>query len=726
VTARDRLARLDEWLAPGRETLVMGVVNVTPDSFSDPGRWLSPAAAVAHSLELVRQGAAVIDVGGESTRPGSVPVAAAEQLARIIPVIEALAAQDVIVSVDTMDAAVAVAAVAAGAVIVNDVSGGLADPGMLPAVAGCQAAYIASHWLGWLGPDGSPTLYQDVVAEVRQALADRIEACRAAGVAPGRLILDPGIGFSKSAADNWRLVAGAARLHDLGQPVLWGVSRKRFTGPDQTVAQRDAAAVALSVWLAGQGAWGVRVHQVAEHRTALAVGHQLATHAAGCPDSPTGRPDSPTGRPDSAPTRAMAPASFPSPPGASRAAAAGGADGAGGGDRLDGEARGEWGEGAALSGGWPQGSDCRIELRGLKAWGRHGVLAQEKVEAQPFQVDLTAWPPVAPRPDDLAATVDYGRLAGEAVAVVEGPSCDLIETVADRIARRSLDLGGLADVAVTVHKPAAPLPQAFQDVAVTVRRRAGGRRRRAVCSLGSNLDDRLGWLQFGLTGLATTEGLELLAVSGVYQSAPVGLSGQDDYLNVIALVVTDWPAGAMLERGLELERLAGRRRPPVWPMPPGESDWRPQDHPARRLDIDLISWGPVAPASGPAAAREVLTEAIWEAPAEERIDSLRLRLPHPRAAQRAFVLRPWLEVEPQARLDGRPLADWLARIEGQPIHRRDDLSLLVPESNAPASPARRDDPTAGDRTRLDFSAGGGTRLEPSPDGWTAGLRPGTG
>ncbi|MEV0892064.1 dihydropteroate synthase [Promicromonospora sp. MEB111] len=269
-SARDaRVQGLPELSGTGR-TLVMGVVNVTPDSFSDGGEWFEPSAAVAHGLELLGEGADILDVGGESTRPGSVRVPQDQELARVLPVIEQLAARGAVVSVDTTRAAVAERAVAAGARIVNDVSGGLADPEMGRAVAETGAAYVAMHWRGHADVMDDLEVYDDVVADVRDELAARMAALHDDGVRPEQLILDPGLGFAKAGVLNWPLLAHLDALHELGRPVLVGASRKRFLGhlladPSGRPAPpraRDDATAAVSALSAAAGAWCVRVHTV--------------------------------------------------------------------------------------------------------------------------------------------------------------------------------------------------------------------------------------------------------------------------------------------------------------------------------------------------------------------------------------------------------------------------------------------------------------------------------
>jgi len=253
----------------------MGVVNATPDSFSDGGRYLDPEAAIAHALDLVADGAAVIDVGGESTRPGAERVSLAEERERVLPVVAALAERGIAVSIDTMNAATALAAVEAGAQIVNDVSGGLADPDMLAAVAGTPADFALGHWRGPSAEMYARAAYVDVARDVTAELAERLRDAAEAGIAPSRVILDPGIGFGKTPAQSWAMLAGLERLVALGPRVLVGTSRKRFLatalGDDASAGRRDAATAVTSVLAERAGAWGVRVHDVAGTRDALAV-----------------------------------------------------------------------------------------------------------------------------------------------------------------------------------------------------------------------------------------------------------------------------------------------------------------------------------------------------------------------------------------------------------------------------------------------------------------------
>jgi dihydropteroate synthase len=262
--------------------LIMGVVNVTPDSFSDGGQWYGAASAIQHGLDLVAQGADIVDVGGESTRPGAQRITAEEELRRVRPVIDELVKAGVVVSVDTMRAQVAESALEAGVSLVNDVSGGLADPYMSRLVAKAGVPYVVMHWRGHSHDMNSRAVYQDVVREVHDELAQRIDAVTAEGVDPSMIVLDPGLGFSKLADHNWHLLT---RLRDVAHiggrdfPVLVGASRKRFLGrllaaPDGTprpFTESDDATVAVTALAAVAGAWCARVHKVPANADAVRV-----------------------------------------------------------------------------------------------------------------------------------------------------------------------------------------------------------------------------------------------------------------------------------------------------------------------------------------------------------------------------------------------------------------------------------------------------------------------
>jgi dihydropteroate synthase len=257
----------------------MGVVNVTPDSFSDGGRWFDTDAAVRRGLELVRAGADLVDVGGESTRPGAVRVDLDEELRRVVPVVRALADEGVAVSVDTMRAEVAEAALDAGAALLNDVSGGRADARMVPLAAERGVPLVLMHWRGHSDRMQDLTTYDDVVPDVVAELSASVEAALAAGVAPERVVVDPGLGFSKTGEQNWSVLAELDAFTALGHPVLVAASRKRFLGElladaDGTLRPpdgREAATLALTTLAAQAGAWAVRVHEVGPSVDAVRV-----------------------------------------------------------------------------------------------------------------------------------------------------------------------------------------------------------------------------------------------------------------------------------------------------------------------------------------------------------------------------------------------------------------------------------------------------------------------
>lgn len=383
-------------------TEVWGILNVTPDSFSDGGRYVDAGAAIAHARRMRAQGADVIDIGGESTRPGATPLDPAEELARILPVVEELVRARVRVSVDTIHASTARAVMAAGAEIVNDVTAGEHDPEMLRAVASGGARIVLMHSRGI--DVTQDTHYDDVVLEVLEHLQSRVAAAVAAGIPRERIILDPGYGFSKAADDNWRLLAGLGRLTALGMPVLVGTSRKRFLGalvPEGAPAEeRDAATAATSLLAAQLGAAAVRVHDVASTVSALRALEAME---------------------DARPAR-----------------------------------------GPAATG--------RIRLEGVRAFGHHGVLPEERRDGQEFviDVDLATAVGAAARTDRVADTVHYGELAERIVAAVERDPVDLIETLAQRLVDLCLEHPLVGSATVTVHKPSAPVGVPFGDVSVSL------------------------------------------------------------------------------------------------------------------------------------------------------------------------------------------------------------------------------------------------------------------
>ncbi|OMI38470.1 dihydropteroate synthase [Streptomyces sparsogenes DSM 40356] len=273
------MAGLPEW----DRCAVMGVVNVTPDSFSDGGQWFDPELAVKHGLDLAAAGADLVDVGGESTRPGATRVDEAEELRRVVPVVRELAAAGLLVSVDTMRASVAERAVEAGARLVNDVSGGGADPAMVPMVAAAEVPFVVMHWRGQSIDMNNRAAYGDVVGEVVAELRASLERAVAGGIDPERIVLDPGLGFAKDAEHDLALVARLGALRELGRPLLVAASRKRFLGrvlagdggSPPPARERDAATAAVSAIVAREGAWAVRVHEVRASADAVRVARAI-------------------------------------------------------------------------------------------------------------------------------------------------------------------------------------------------------------------------------------------------------------------------------------------------------------------------------------------------------------------------------------------------------------------------------------------------------------------
>ncbi|MFF3561959.1 dihydropteroate synthase [Streptomyces sp. NPDC002574] len=278
-TMRGQVAGLPSW----DRCAVMGVVNVTPDSFSDGGEWFDPELAVKHGLDLVAAGADLVDVGGESTRPGAARVDESEELRRVIPVVRELARAGVVVSVDTMRAAVAEKAVGAGAALVNDVSGGLADPAMIPVVAASGAPFVVMHWRGQSIDMNNRAVYADVVGEVTDELRRSFDAAVSGGIDPERIVLDPGLGFAKDAEHDLALIAHMEDLRTLGRPLLIAASRKRFLGrvlageggDPPPARERDAATAAVTAIAASRGAWAVRVHEVHDSADAVRVARAI-------------------------------------------------------------------------------------------------------------------------------------------------------------------------------------------------------------------------------------------------------------------------------------------------------------------------------------------------------------------------------------------------------------------------------------------------------------------
>ena len=256
-------------------TLVMGILNVTPDSFSDGGEFLEFDAAIAHGMQMMQEGAAIIDVGGESTRPGAARVTLDEELSRVIPVIHALSKAGAVVSVDTMRAEVAALAVAAGAKIVNDVSGGLSDQAMHATVAALKVQYVCMHWRGQSADMDQLAIYEDVAKEVIGELTKQVASALSAGIDVSKLIIDLGLGFAKKSEHNWDLLRNLSKFKELGLPILVGGSRKRFLGGEKP-SDRENASIALTTWLATQQVWGVRTHSVKPHVDAINLVGQLS------------------------------------------------------------------------------------------------------------------------------------------------------------------------------------------------------------------------------------------------------------------------------------------------------------------------------------------------------------------------------------------------------------------------------------------------------------------
>jgi len=250
--------------------LVMGILNVTPDSFADGGRYNDFESAIRRGNEMISEGVDIIDIGGESTKPGAERITLDEELNRVIPVVKELSQSGVRISIDTMRSEVARRAVEAGASIINDVSGGLADAEMLPTAASLELPYIAMHWRGHSKDMNLRAVYKDVVGEVIIEIEERITACLEAGIKSDNLIIDPGLGFAKDADHNWAIIDSISRFVDLGYPVLVGASRKRFLGGDNPDL-REAATIALTQRLSTTGIWAIRVHSVKPHKEVMSA-----------------------------------------------------------------------------------------------------------------------------------------------------------------------------------------------------------------------------------------------------------------------------------------------------------------------------------------------------------------------------------------------------------------------------------------------------------------------
>lgn len=432
---------------------IMGVLNVTPDSFSDGGDYLDPELAIARARQIMAQGAHMIDVGGESTRPGAARVAPAEEQRRVLPVIEALASEGIPVSIDTVHASTARLAVQAGAIMINDVSGGTADPEMLQVVAETGVRFVIMHWRGIPDPEHARSTYADVVEEVREALAGLVDRALAAGVAADRLILDPGFGFDKTTAQGWQLLAGLDRLAALGYPLLLGVSRKRMLGETlgdgATTADRDLATAVVSALAAGGQAWGVRVHNVAATATALKV-VQAWQQASGLQAAEAAAREAHALEAHTLDANGAVPAGTHAT-GVSDSAA------------------------PCASSALQQPAGDRITLTGLEVFAHHGVFDFEREQGQRFVIDAEVVTDfkAAAAGDELARTVNYAELAGAILEAVANDPVDLIETLVERVAQVVLGFAGVQQARVTVHKPDAPIDAKFGDVSVTVVRDRG-------------------------------------------------------------------------------------------------------------------------------------------------------------------------------------------------------------------------------------------------------------
>lgn len=437
-------------VVPGASALVLGVLNVTPDSFSDGGQHDTIDRAIAHGNALLAAGADIVDVGGESTRPGALAVAGEEERRRVLPVIEKLSRAGASVSVDTIHADTAAAAVAAGARYINDVSGGTHDPDMLQVAAEASRShgtrFIIGHWRGVPDPAHVRSEYRDVVAEVRDALAELAAAAMDAGVAREHIVLDPGLGFDKTGAQCWSILGRLDALTSLGFPVLIGASRKRMLAevlaqvpsPGEGTAgllprsafahPGDLATAIVSAFSARAGAWGVRVHDVAGTVQALAVERAWQCGKASADVSADAAELA-----DAALERAE--------------------------ERV-----------SPMTPGLPAD---RITLTGLEVFAHHGVFDFERERGQRFLIDAELAVNLRPAAagDALSRTVHYGELAEAIVAAVERDPVDLIETVAERVASVALSFAGVSSATITVHKPEAPIAAQFTDVSVSVTRR---------------------------------------------------------------------------------------------------------------------------------------------------------------------------------------------------------------------------------------------------------------
>lgn len=423
-------------------TEIFGILNVTPDSFSDGGKFDTVAAAVAHAEHMLAAGATIIDIGGESTRPGSTRITPAEEQRRILQVVREVSQLGAVVSVDTLHASTAELALAAGAQIINDVSGGLHDPAMYQTVAAAGAKYVLGHWRGIPDPQHRRSNYDNVTAEVTAQLHRLAAAAQAAGVAPEQIIVDPGLGFDKTAAQCWQLLHELGQLQQLGYPVLIGLSRKRMIAAAlqeaaveaaAELAAKDLASAVANVLAVQQGAWAVRTHDVAATKQALAVWHNFTAAVPLTAQLQTGAR---TVQPQTA-----VPAAATVTTAATTVTAAAPND--------------------------------TIFLSGLEVYAHHGVFAAEKTTGQTFLIDAVLELDFAAgnAADEITRTVNYGKVATALHAAAAADPVDLLETLAERLAAVCLSFAGVAAATVTVHKPEAPITVPFGDVGITITRR---------------------------------------------------------------------------------------------------------------------------------------------------------------------------------------------------------------------------------------------------------------
>lgn len=582
-------------------TQVMGIVNVTPDSFSDGGKWASASAAIAHGHELIEQGATILDIGGESTRPGATPLSPREEWERIEPVVRALAGEGFTLSVDTYHSETAKRAVDAGAAIVNDVTGGLADPQMFEVVGRLGVPYILQHMRGTPDTMSSLATYRDVAADVFAELEARCALALEAGVSPSNIILDPGFGFAKNGAQNWELAVACRALNE-GSPYTWmaGVSRKRFLAEfAEDAPGRDDATAALSMFFALEGAWAVRVHSVKASAAAVKAAQRLNEAGYCVPGDVQGT-------------------------GAAGAAGAGAAGGDAGELSRNVERKRNVMPMEAL------GANT-VHIRGVRTRAAHGVRPAEYTNPQDFYTDVSVELPAAATGDDLATTLSYSDIAADVQKVFAGQHRGLIETLAEDVAERVLARGALR-VAVHIHKPQAPIRADFQDAGVSILREhpilRSGTIRRVVVALGSNLGEREAHLRWAIKKIKKLP-VFIQAISTFIETKPQLAPGQEpqgDYLNAVLTLTTAMAPLELLRAFQDIEVKAGRVRHERWG--------------ARSLDIDIIDVEDV---------RSAVPELI---------------LPHPRASERGFVLGPWAEIEPDASLAGVPLRQLLATVQG--------------------------------------------------------------